>query len=554
MLKERSGGMPGYRSQWRTRNAHWLSMVMVFLVVAAFSRAVYELPLAAYVQDLNVDDSFYYYTIARNFSHGLFSTADGIHLTNGYHPIWAWLLIPVFALVKDPVTALRVAKVEELALLLVATCFAMSAGRTAAWSVWTTAIIPAWFFGKTIFFRGLEVSAQVATLAALMFLLPCLFMMPKRRTVWVAVALICAILPWVRLECLAVSIATPAIIWLYMLLRREPVSRRSLLLWGAATGGSILYLIYNKILFGTSVPVSGQIKGYWSAMRFAQNGGYDFFANTFTFLKQDKVLAEASLMCLAIVVLSWLIPTYRRGTYASNHGIDAFVLVLAAAHAARIAYSICFLYISYDVEWYYVPGLLLLVLVVPLAISRGFLLAGILTEIPMLRKHHLESYVGVLALLVSALVVGSATEMHKWHSGWRPDWGSASFEGTQWMNANLPAGTIIGSSDSGVIGYFSQRPVVNLDGLVNSNDFLIAVKSQSVETWIKKQHINYLANAMWTDESGCRFMASASGQLAPYSAPCALLYEGNIVWNDTWSGKLSPMRFRVLGYNGSSLP
>src|SRR5206468_9058442 len=33
---------------------------------------------------------------------------------------------------------------------------------------------------------------------------------------------------------------------------------------------------------------------------------------------------------------------------------------------------------------------------------------------------------------------------------------------------NTPAGTAIASWDAGVIGYFSDRPVVNLDGVVNS--------------------------------------------------------------------------------------
>ena len=37
-----------------------------------------------------------------------------------------------------------------------------------------------------------------------------------------------------------------------------------------------------------------------------------------------------------------------------------------------------------------------------------------------------------------------------------------------WVRENTPAGTAIASWDAGVIGYFSDRPVVNLDGVVNS--------------------------------------------------------------------------------------
>ena len=42
------------------------------------------------------------------------------------------------------------------------------------------------------------------------------------------------------------------------------------------------------------------------------------------------------------------------------------------------------------------------------------------------------------------------------------------------MNRMLPEGSVVGSWDAGVIGYFSRFPVVNLDGLVNSWDYLRA--------------------------------------------------------------------------------
>ena len=50
----------------------------------------------------------------------------------------------------------------------------------------------------------------------------------------------------------------------------------------------------------------------------------------------------------------------------------------------------------------------------------------------------------------------------------------ASYMGAQIMNRALPEGSVIGSWDAGVIGYFSRFPVVNLDGLVNSYDHLRA--------------------------------------------------------------------------------
>ncbi len=42
------------------------------------------------------DDSFYAFQIARNIAHGHGPTFDGVHLTNGFQPLYVALLVPVF--------------------------------------------------------------------------------------------------------------------------------------------------------------------------------------------------------------------------------------------------------------------------------------------------------------------------------------------------------------------------------------------------------------------------------------------------------------------------
>jgi hypothetical protein len=42
------------------------------------------------------DDSFYYFQLASNFVSGKISSVDGIHLSNGYHPLWVWNIAPFF--------------------------------------------------------------------------------------------------------------------------------------------------------------------------------------------------------------------------------------------------------------------------------------------------------------------------------------------------------------------------------------------------------------------------------------------------------------------------
>ena len=47
------------------------------------------------IHGVNNDDAFYYFQIARNLAEGKFSTFDGgITRTNGYHPLWLFLIAP----------------------------------------------------------------------------------------------------------------------------------------------------------------------------------------------------------------------------------------------------------------------------------------------------------------------------------------------------------------------------------------------------------------------------------------------------------------------------
>ncbi len=55
------------------------------------------------------DDAYYYFKVAQNITEGLGSTFDGINQTNGYHPLWMIICIPIFYLARfDLVLPLRI--------------------------------------------------------------------------------------------------------------------------------------------------------------------------------------------------------------------------------------------------------------------------------------------------------------------------------------------------------------------------------------------------------------------------------------------------------------
>ncbi|MEP7134213.1 MAG: hypothetical protein ABI904_04720 [Chloroflexota bacterium] len=55
------------------------------------------------------DDAYYYFKVAQNISEGHGSTFDGINPTNGYHPLWMLVCIPIFSLARfDLILPLRI--------------------------------------------------------------------------------------------------------------------------------------------------------------------------------------------------------------------------------------------------------------------------------------------------------------------------------------------------------------------------------------------------------------------------------------------------------------
>src|ERR1700676_5493013 len=66
------------------------------------------------------DDASYYMTTARNLAAGRGMTFDGIHPTNGFHPLWLLMLVPLFLLHGTPETMIRLVALLQTILLSLA--------------------------------------------------------------------------------------------------------------------------------------------------------------------------------------------------------------------------------------------------------------------------------------------------------------------------------------------------------------------------------------------------------------------------------------------------
>jgi hypothetical protein len=96
---------------------HWFEITLIALVMGVHIYVAFSAPHNFPARWFTRDDAFYYFKVAQNISEGHGSTFDGINLTNGYHPLWMLVCIPVFALARfDLILPLRILLVLMAAL------------------------------------------------------------------------------------------------------------------------------------------------------------------------------------------------------------------------------------------------------------------------------------------------------------------------------------------------------------------------------------------------------------------------------------------------------
>ena len=154
---------------------------------------------------------------------------------------------------------------------------------------------------------------------------------------------------------------------------------------------------------------------------------------------------------------------------------------LAVGHMAKFAQTVLIMHPKWgSAAHYFVPMYLMKALIAPIICYVALHLIRRFVE-PRLGRAATIPRLGIIAAGVVVLLIQTDFTGPFRFVDWagessRRNWRIISYLGTQVQNRVLPKGSVIGSWDSGVIGYFSRFPVVNMDGLVNSYDYMQAVK------------------------------------------------------------------------------
>lgn len=483
--------MTGHQNRGRVL-ASIVALTLVSRLVIVF------LPIPFLLAHVVPDDAMYYLTIARNVVSTGVPTFDGIAATNGYHPLWLALLIPISALRLDPEATLRGALLLQTAfeatsvVLLDRLARRLGAGNIAA------------LFGACLYacspivltqaggLNGLE--TPLATMLLLMFLLAAACgIVGVETTVRVsAVGITGAALTLARLDMVLV-VAAVAIVMLI----RNRCDRRAMLRITLATlipGGVVsVFAAINASYFNDPIPVSATSIGWfarevmnvssWSLAEWGFRIGSNMVW-TVRFVPFGMIAVHGTLAATAgvVIVSAWIVSRYRPSLRTSCWRPGALSLIVGLGVAWIIFVVTQTLRIPPLRSWYHGMWMAPFTLVAVRGLDA--MQAGASG-----REAKARTIWSLVAVLLLTIIGAYNAVVREGRDG-------AKREMAKVMARMLPPGTLVGSWNAGTIAHFAPTiRVVNLDGAVNNRAW-VYIQQRSLNAYRRAVGIDYLVDDM----------------------------------------------------------
>lgn len=440
--------------------------------------------------DVVSDDAYYYFEIARNAARGEGFSFDSVEPTNGFHPLWAWLLVPIYFVFDSSVwLPIRAAQLLSAAFaagtaLLLQRLFARHGCRRGG-----ELAACAWLFNPftlVLAFRGLETALSVFVLTLSIDALDRVRAAARadpRELAWLGLTVGLAVLARTENALWALAVGLALIPTGRSSTRRRfgELGRRIAPV-GLAAGLTVLpWIAWSLATFGTIVQTSGlaklRFRLYGNLPPLDLAGGAGFFAsaagniarvarNAFAFVwKYTGLPIDDGIAVLLVAAgisagLALLPRIVRRRVGESPERAGAaslcanLLLPLGAFLVLHVAYYAWFAH-SYA-PWYFLP----LVLIYCVFLGERLTCLGALAR---------RSYA-----VAAATFAGAGLGVSLWVAA--PHFAISSYEYdlARRLGERL-AGNFrtVGLWNAGRVGYFFSfhQPgirVVNLDGLVNN--------------------------------------------------------------------------------------
>ncbi len=471
--------------------------------------------------DAFVDDAYYYFETARNIAVGRGSTFNGLVSTNGYHPLWLLLLVPVFFVVRGRYPGIVAGKVAAAAVWVVAVLQVRRLARAVGHerTFWIGLLPGAVFCAvevRSLPFAGVEAGLVLLWLVVIARLLVESGLLaatgarearPGARTWMLGAALLLLVLS--RLDSVFTVAVLLGVIGVRLLIaRRSPreIVGLAVPLAGPLVVGMSLYMAVNWWLFGLIQPVSGLAKqtaapvSGWPAMRtyFTQSIGFG--------IPIGPAPAAAAVLLAAVAALWW---SRRAGRRAAALEILTAVLALAfVSSIVKMAY--------YDLTtswmmfpWYFYESMFVLLL------APGVIAAVVAEEVVRRRAlpgpgprggptrgpaastpRYSGRRTGAVLLACTVAVAALGGYAARIESSGDETWFAQEARGADVLNRVLPAGAVVAMGDrAGLFGYLVRRPVITLEGIMGDKEMLDAIRARKLHAYAAAHGVDFYARS-----------------------------------------------------------
>lgn len=497
MIDTRSEADVGLSPAGATRGWEFVALALAVLAAARFGVILIRENAYGIAKYYMADDAFYYFQTARHFASGLGSTFDGVHPTNGYHPLWFLVSAAVFALVPGATAPLSTLFTLQVAMLAGSAWMLYRAfGRfdRLAGALTVTLFLASWHTRK-ILFSGME-STLAFTLACALLLLavrrPRRFFAPASAREALGLFALLLALSLARLEA-----GLLAALWvctaLFVDAREHGGARRRILLvaLGLVAAGAA-YVACNLWLVGVPVPISGLVKSSghyaWETAVPILLGHRDAFIGLIAppgGRRLARGISTAEAFALAAALGALLVGLRRRdpSRWPGLALLIAFVIAFVALSA----------FVTRGIwAWYRWPALL----------------AGVIATFVLVRFVLARLRPAGLALVLMTIVTAGSL-VPDWYltlrehplADWSPLRGFVMDETIRFIREQIPPGERIAGVSNGIFAYFSGRDIENLEGLANGADYFRARRDpRAYADYLRRNRIRWIVFHAWSEE------------------------------------------------------
>jgi hypothetical protein len=273
------------------------------------------------------------------------------------------------------------------------------------------------------------------------------------------------------------------------------------------------YISFNKSVFGTFAPVSGQIKQWWSTLPntiyghknslitllgLSPSGNYgpwslltsklhNYAKDIVDLIKWDDPRAATYMFIVLFICLAVVIILFLRGK-DNSLGRKVFQLLIPAVFLGAFIQIAYYTSVGYQHTrgWYWVAEMLALVLL------GTVLLDGIFT---WLKSNNLKRIASIVLFLGMCAYLSITHANYIWRLAplrVSPENVAAYLYDVKQLEFYTPEGSLIGMTGGGSVAYFIEnRRIVNLDGLINSNEYFYAMKNGTARDFLDKLPLDF---------------------------------------------------------------